>query len=193
MKRCYRVFRLFSCSLAFIAVGVAAHAGTGADTEPADWLPHDMLLELRNLPKRYSCNDLWYKFRDVLLEIGARPNMQILTYRCESALGPSARSPRVHLQFETPRALASPQSGEPDISAINRTIRLAAGQPHSLDGADCELLKQMKETLVASLHLRVLDSNLECSAPRNAGHPFSVSIQALVPGEKGARHAALHK
>jgi hypothetical protein len=94
MKCPDQVFGL-SCSLALLTVCATAGAGTDTGAEPAEWMPHDMIVKLRDLPKRYSCNDLWYRSRDVLLAIGARPNVQILTHRFESALGPNARSPRV--------------------------------------------------------------------------------------------------
>jgi len=53
----------------------AALAATSAPTppaEPAQWRTYDLLLQFRDLPKTYSCDDLWYRFRDVLLTLGAR-------------------------------------------------------------------------------------------------------------------------
>jgi hypothetical protein len=52
------------------------------------------LVDLHDLPQRYSCDDLWYKFRDVLLAMGGRPDIKILVYRCERGLPDGqARSP----------------------------------------------------------------------------------------------------
>jgi len=63
-------------------------------------MAHDIVVDLRDLPKAYSCDDLRNKLRDVLLAIGSRP-LQIATYRCERALGAGGRSPGIHLRFDT--------------------------------------------------------------------------------------------
>lgn len=191
MKRLGRVIGL-SCSLGFLTVYATTPVAPDTGVTPAEWMPHDIIVGLRDLPKRYSCNDLWYRFHDVLLAIGARADIQILPYRCEAALGANARSPRIHLQFETLKALHSTQVSESDGQALFRTVRLAAGQPHSLDEGDCELLKQLKDTLLTSLTMRVVDFNLACSASPTTHVPFGLSVQALVPAEKAPFHAALH-
>jgi len=152
---------------------------------------HNLIVKLHDLPKRYSCNDLWYRFHDILLDIGARPNMDIAPYRCERALGPNARSPRVHLTFDMPRALPAAQADESDILTTAKTVRLAAGQPHSLDETDCELLRQIKGTLLAALSVRVIDFSLDCQAPENARPSFGVSIRMLQPIAGSKVHAAL--
>ena len=181
----------FLGSLVLIATCVAAHAvspaapASTAAPAPVEWVKHDLIVDLRNLPKRYTCNDLWYRFRDVLVAIGARP-LQILPYRCERALGSAARSPRVHLAFEMPRALPATARG----AVVPTTIHIAAGHPQSLGVDDCDLLRQMKDTLFASLRLRVVDFSLNCQAPENARPRFGVSVQVLPAAVNPPIHAA---
>jgi len=190
MKRSCQVLVLF-CSLGLLAASVVARAGSSDAARPAEWARHNLIVKLHDLPKRYSCDDLWYRFRDILLDIGARPNLEVSTYRCERALGPNARSPRVHLTFDMPRPLPGAQTDESDVLTIAKTVHLAAGQPHSLDATDCELLRQIKGTLLAALSVRVIDFSLDCMAPENARPPFGVSIRTLQPIESGKVHAAL--
>jgi hypothetical protein len=148
--------------------------------QPAAWLTHDMIIDLHDLPKRYSCDDLWYRFHDVLLAIGARPQtVQILAYRCEPALGPDARSPSVHLKFELPSALQGAATRWADVRVSTQVIRLSPGHPRSLDAGDCKLLKEIKSELLDVLGLRVVEFNLACAAPENPH--YQVSAQALTP------------
>ena len=157
----------------------------------ATWRPYDLIVDLHNLPQRYSCDDLWYRFRDVLLAIGARPDVKILAYRCERSLADgNARSPRVHLQFFMPELLAASQAKWAELEATPTTVRLAPGNPASLLSTDCELLRQMKDGLLASVSQRLVSFNLACAAPQSIRAPFSVTVQALTPSGTSARVVA---
>ncbi len=90
-------------SLLIGAPSVASPAQVG---RPAIWTSHDLIVSLDHLPKLYSCDDLWYKFRDVLRAIGARPDMRILAYQCGRGLGSLGYSPQVHLHFSIPQTLS---------------------------------------------------------------------------------------
>jgi hypothetical protein len=156
---------------------------------PAQWRPHDIIVDLHNLPIRYSCDDLWYKFHDVLLALGARPDLKIVTYRC----GPrsaDANSPSVQLRFSVPELLSPKEARWADIDAAPQTIRLMPGQPGSLHDSDCELLRQIKDQLLAALPGRVTSFNLACAAPRSARWPFNVTVQTLTPVNTNPRVAA---
>ena len=186
MKRSGRLIASLG-SLLLVATCLTARADSAPTAEPTEWVRHDLLVDLRDLPKRYTCNELWYRFRDVLVTIGARP-VKVLPYRCESALGSGGRSPRVHLTFDMPQALPGPHgTGE---SAVLETLHVAAGNPQSLGRDDCDLLRQIKDTLFASLHLHVVDYSLQCRAPANARPRFGVSVQALIVGASPPLHAA---
>jgi hypothetical protein len=134
-----------------------------------------MIVDLQNLPRVYSCDDLYYKFRDVLVILGAQHWPTIHTYRCNS------RSPRMHLQF----SLAKPVSGAAlqyaTLQASNSTIELAPGKPTSLQPNDCQLLEQMKDTLLPALPVKVISYRLTCTAPPRGRARYQVQVQALMP------------
>jgi hypothetical protein len=145
-----------------------AHA-VSPPRRPAQWTQQDLIVSLHDLPRRYSCDDLWYKFRDVLLAIGARADYKILPYDCN---GPA---PRVQLKFLLPREIGAAQQQWADLSVTRKTVRLQPGEPATLDASDCELVKQMKDLLLTALPVKVVGSELTC------GKPFEVSIAALSP------------
>jgi hypothetical protein len=158
--------------------------------QPAVWRAHDMIVSLHNLPKQYSCDDLWYKFRDVLLALGARADTKILVYRCGDSAGALTRSPSVQLQFSTPELVKGAKVRWAQIEASSKTIRLAPGQPASLRDSDCELMRQIKDGLLPELTERVISFDLACAAPRPSRWPFNITVQTLTPVDTNAHVAA---
>lgn len=155
----------------------AAAAGDASQApRPALWEPHTVFLRLHNLPRPYSCAQLREKLHDVLVRIGAREDAQIHPSRCERAFAAAARSPSVRLSFHIPRAVQG-RSAAGEIQAASRTVRLAPGEPPSIEASDCELLRQIK----AALPGRVAAFRLACLAPRIATPAFFLAIRALMP------------
>jgi hypothetical protein len=159
--------------------------GTGAATpaqvtQEAVWNVHDLTVHLNHLPKPYSCDELWYKFHDVLLALGARPDVTIATFRCGSGLGQLAYSPEVRLRFSLPQPVSSTPDRWADVKVQQHTVRLEPGHPASLNASDCELLRQMKNSLLAALPNRIVSFRLACEAPPTRW-PFNVSLETVTP------------
>jgi hypothetical protein len=170
----------FGCCCAALLVTVTASAAMGGP-EPARWRPYALIVDLTDLPKRYACDDLWNKFRDVLKTLGANPEMKVTPYRCGRGAGDLARSPRVELFFKLPEALPSNEAHWHELDASTATIRLEPGAPASFDDSDCELMRQIKSALLPSLPARVIAYRLTCQAPPQHGPRFSLTVQTLRP------------
>lgn len=153
--------------------------------QPTAWVAHDVRIELHDLPARYSCDDLRHKFRDVLLVLGARPDLKILPARCER----TSRSPSVRLQFSSPEFVRHTSTGGTATDATAATIRLEPGHPPSLKDIDCELMRQIKDKLLLSMSERIVSFNLACFVSPSGRGRFNVSVQALRPVKSGARVA----
>lgn len=176
---------LFGGFVAWLPSANAAEAMPGEPAlglgQPATWMSHDIIVKLNDLSKRYSCNDLWYKFHDVLLEIGARSDMKILPYRCEPALGAAARSPSVQLHFMLPEVLHGKLARWAEFRVVNSTVTLEPGHPISFDASDCDLLRQVKDTLLTRVVQRDAGYHLACHAPANYAPGYSLSVVVLKP------------
>ncbi len=94
----------------------------------AEWTRYALVVKLENLPKRYSCEILESKFRDVLLTLAARPE-NVLASQCEQFLGPNGLSPEVHLQFLLPTRVRVPESRAVTVAVVRKTIELQPGRP----------------------------------------------------------------
>lgn len=158
--------------LSVLALFGASRAATPQSPTAAVWIPHAIIVDL-DLPKRYSCDELWYRFRAILLSIGANPDLKVVPYQCDS------QSPKVQLQFSLPEPVNGPQARFADLRAENDTITLEPGYPTPLDAADCELVRQIKDELFTELPVRVVSAELSCAAAPAAHTRFRVSLQVL--------------
>jgi hypothetical protein len=131
--------------------GASEAATLPPEAQSAVWVHYTLNMRLLHLPRRYPCADLRSRIRDVLLLIGARPEVTVLPRRCERALGPSARSPSVRLAFDLAQANESDGPSSATVQAIRTSVRLEAGSPRSLDANDCELLRQLKSALLEKI------------------------------------------
>jgi hypothetical protein len=164
----------------FAAHGPYATAAAPPQPQPAVWMQHMVQVQLRNLPKNYSCYDLWYRFREVLQKIGARPDWKITTQGCVFSGNTQSRSPQVELEFYFPEALPPARAKWSDVKAVPSTVLVEPGSaPNSLDKSDCELVKQITDALLPALPVQVLEAHVDCSSPTGAKHPYKVSIQTL--------------
>ncbi len=162
------------------AKGAAASpsAGLPPGTEWAAWINRDIEIDLQDLPKSYSCDELWYKLHAILLAIGAREYMAITPYDCGKAAANGGRWPSLHLRFQTLRPVTGKDIRWANTRAIEKSVVLAPGEPKRLDPADCSLVKQLQGTLLAYLDVPVSTARFECSAPTSA-HDFNLSVRIL--------------
>jgi hypothetical protein len=173
--------RRWYCGVAFAlqaAVALAAEPAAHGPATAAQWMPHELIVSLNDLPRAYSCDDLWYRFHDVLVAIGAR-DWRILTYDCRDAAAHPHGSPKVQLRFQLPAALSAADARFADFAAIPATVRIAPGSPGSLSGDDCELMKQLTAGLLAPLDLHA-QARFRCAAAAGAER-FAITVRALFP------------
>lgn len=174
---------LLAAALCVAAMAPPALAGTTGSHLPAgptaQWRSWDLYVELQDLPRGYTCTELWYRFRDVLMAIGARQYPQIDTYRCDRTAASSSRLPSVQVQFQLPDPLPQAQARYADVAVERSTIRLAPGKLASFTDGDCELLKQIDEKLLVALPVHVVGA-LSCQAG-GAKERYTLQVQALLP------------
>lgn len=162
-------------TLAGVLAVTVAYATT-TPVSPAQWRTYDLLIDLQDLPRSYSCTDLWYKFRDVLLRIGARHYMLIEPEHCQVKGGPPQRSPHIHVKLQMPYPLSAAQVRYADTSSAEHLIRLAPGAPASLAGSDCVLVQQLRNELLQALPVRVTAAEFHCGGDGQ----FALSVDAQI-------------
>lgn len=154
--------------------GDAAHTNA-ATVQPALWRTYDMLVNFHNLPRTYTCDELWYEFHGILLRLGAPAvGISILPYNCSPSPSGDLKSPNVQVRFVLPFMLQPGLRGL--FTAVDRSVRLAPGEPKTLHASDCQLFQQIDQTLLASLPVKVNDAHFDCSAPPPRSGEFAVTL-----------------
>ena len=161
------------------ASATAEHASPSAQSPWATWITRDIQIDVKDLPKPYSCDALWYKLHGVLLAIGAREYMAVTPYKCGPKAAGGGESPTLDLKFQTLRALSGADAQWAQTRARWKVVRLAPGEPKILDSGDCALLSQLNGTLFTYLDMHIVSANLQCSGPPSA-QKFSISVDALI-------------
>ena len=174
-----------------LLLGLAAFGEARASMQapaggPAEWFNYDMLVDLQDLPRVYTCDELWYKFRAVLLAIDAAPKMDVTPLRCDT------RSPQVQVRFSLPHVLHGKLVRYSSIWAMTSTVELRPGYPRYLDASDCSFITQVKDTMFRDLPIRVVKADLPCAS--SLAHPkaFSVTLETLRAESESETHRAAH-
>jgi hypothetical protein len=164
-----------------LKIGIREPPGANAVGQPAAWIPHDVMVRYRNLPRAYGCDALWYKVGDILRAAGAWRAVSITPYACQPSAGSDGRSPRLEVRFLTLRALAPAQARWSQTRAVRKTVTLEPGTPRSLSAGDCALLVQTEEDVLSQVPtIRVVHRNLPCGTARTATR-YSLALQMLEP------------
>lgn len=154
-----------------------AHPAAAAAPRPALWRTFNMIVDLQNLPRTYTCNQLWYELHGILQRLGAWPySINILPYNCSPTPSGYMKSPDVQVGFQLPFFLQGAAAKRAPAQAVERTIRLSPGEPQTLHPDDCELMRQLSQTLLASLPVRVDEQHFECSASAQRAANFNVTL-----------------
>lgn len=177
-----------ACALGFVgastvvsATGSTAAQGSAAAGRPALWRTYDMIINLQNLPRTYTCDQLWYEFRGILVRLGAWPySISILPYHCSPTPTADMKSPDVQVHFQLPFFLQGVAAKSAPVRAIERTIRLAPGEPKTLQTSDCQLLQQIDGTLFANILAHVDAASFHCSADPRRAADFDVTLSLPV-------------
>lgn len=163
-----------------------AHGGIAA-ARPAIWRTYDLIVDFQSLPRTYTCDQLWYEFRGILLRFGAPPaGIDILPYDCSPTPQGDLRSPHVEARFQLPFLLQPGVTGAP-IHAVEGTVRLSPGKPKTLHASDCQLLKQIRQTMLASMPVKVDAAHFDCAAPAPRSGRFWVTLRLPVLAPPPAR------
>jgi hypothetical protein len=170
-------------ALGLLGMWPAANASPvrAPEGQPALWRTYDMIVNLQNLPRTYTCDQLWYEFHGILLQLGAWPySVSILPYHCSPSPGGYLRSPDVEARFQLPIFLHGAAAKSAPAKAIERAVRLAPGEPKILQTSDCQLLQQIAQTMLASIEARVDETHFDCAGPPSSASKFSVTVSLPV-------------
>jgi hypothetical protein len=130
----------------------------------ATWTPKKLHFTFMGFTAHYSCDGLNDKLRKILLDLGARPDLKLLSTGCSGGFGRPSPFPGVSatLQVLEPIGDQPPAPDTKIVSAHWKTVVVAPrGEP--LDAAgDCELTEQIKQLILPLFSTRNIEYSSTC-------------------------------
>jgi hypothetical protein len=176
-----------------VAAAWAADGGTG-NPIPAVWKEQHLSFIYTGRTTRYSCDGLRDKVRALLLDLGARRDLQTAAIGCEptASLVPLAYSaPRLNIVVSIPALPdAKPKPLHPgDLMAVDarfEAFTITNDIFRNMGMADCELVQEFARQILPKFVTRDLKQDISCVPFQQSGGRFLVRgeiLRALPPAQ----------
>jgi hypothetical protein len=146
---------------AAVAVGATP---ASPEAEAAVWAPREARFVFQGFTAHYSCDGLRDKVRQALLELGARPDLSVREGPCSSPLGRPDPFPGVSIRMQVlvPLDSKSAPPGAPPVPVRWKTVTLTLDRDPVFAAGDCELVEQIKHSLLPLFTTRNVDYTSNC-------------------------------
>src|ERR1700682_241849 len=182
-----------SVAVLLTAAGWPAADETGAAAargESAIWTPKELTFVYQGFTTEYSCDGLRDKVRSILLELGAREDLQVNASPC-SSLGRPDPFPGVRIKMNVlqPPADKSATAGTQSVPAHWKTVDLTSERDAVSAAGDCELVEQVKQSILPLFATRNVRYSSNCVPHQLPIGAAPLRAEVLVPDQKNAKPA----
>jgi hypothetical protein len=177
------------CALAMVAGSAAAaapQAPGSSNTLSAVWKEQRFDFHYMGRTARYSCDGLRDKMRALLLELGARRDLQVSAIGCDETaprLG-NASLPNLRILFSAPvlpDAEVQPlfQGNSRPVDARYQPFTLTSDAFRNLGIGDCELVEEFARQVLPKFATRGVKKDIACVPYQLSGSRFLVRGETL--------------
>jgi hypothetical protein len=153
---------------------------------PAVWKEQRLEFSYVGRTARYSCQGLRDKMRSLLLDLGARRDLQVALLGCDESapLGRGYLGPRLSLIFSSPAlpdAAAKPLHPG-DLSVVDaryESFTLTSDAFRNYGVGDCELVEEFAREILPRLSARNVKQDITCLPYQASGSRFFVRGEIL--------------
>lgn len=189
-----RVVAAGAVAVLLTVTGWAVADETGAAAAPSEsavWTPKELNFVYQGFTTEYSCDGLRDKVRSILLELGARPDLQVTESPC-SSLGRPDPFPGVRIKMNVlqPVADKSATAGTQSVPAHWKTVDLTTERDAVSAAGDCELIEQVKQSILPLFATRNVEYSSNCVPHQLQIGATRLRAEVLVPDQKNAKSAA---
>jgi hypothetical protein len=171
------------------AVAAGAAASAPPEAEPAAvWAPKEARFVFQGFTAHYSCDGLRDKVRKALLELGARPDLTVREGPCSSPLGRPDPFPGVSIRMQVlvPLDSKSAPPGAPPVAVSWKSVTLSLDRDPVFAAGDCELVEQIKHSLLPLFTTRNVDYSSTCIPNQLTNGGTHLRTDVLVPAPSAA-------
>jgi hypothetical protein len=181
-------------SSAWAAEG-AAEGVVASEPQSAVWTDKELTFVYQGFTTRYSCDGLRDKVRGVLLDLGAqKKGLKVVQLGCSSPSGRPDPFPgvRVKMRVLQPAGAAAATDGkqaeQTPVAAHWKPLDLKLRDSFSTDSGECELVEQIRHSIVPLFATRNVDLKTSCIPHQASATRPSLKMEVLVAD--GAQHPA---
>jgi len=160
----------------------ASSPQTSAASEPAVWVPKVLTFTYHGFTTKYTCDGLQTKVKAYLLELGARPDLEVRSWGCTEPVSPDV-FPGVTVQMNVLQPAASATQA---ITAHWKKVNLLANRSPLDAAADCELISQIKLNILPLFTARNVDYQATCSRGQMQPGATRLTADVLVADSSAA-------
>jgi hypothetical protein len=167
------------------ACGAEEETSAAAQTasEPAVWTPRELSFVYLGLTAQYSCDGLRDRVTDVLLQLGARRDLEVRESSCVSIGQPDAfPGVRIRMNVLQPAVGHSAAAGPSAVPAHWKRIDLASTRS-SIGSAECELLEQVRTEILPLFATRNVEYGSNCQPHQVQLGAAWLRAEVLVPDQ----------
>jgi hypothetical protein len=177
--------------------GAEGQSGETLSGEPqsAVWTDKELTFVYQGFTTKYSCDGLRDKVRGVLLDLGAqKKGLKVVEFGCGSAAGQPDPFPsvRVNMRVLQPAGAAGSTDGKQDnqtpVAAHWKPVDLKLRGSFSTDSGECELVEQIRHSIVPLFATRNVDLKTTCVPHQASASRPSLKMEVLVADD--AQHPA---
>jgi hypothetical protein len=148
-------------------------ASAASTHEFAVWVPLQLDFQYREFTTQYSCSGLQDRVKSILLELGARPDIEVRPYGCTQLTGPD---PFAGVRIRM--SVLEPAGSRPGLAAQWKRVDLLANRELLQAAGDCELIEQIAQKILPLFTVRNVDYSARCQ-PRSL-QPGATRLKADV-------------
>lgn len=163
-----------------------APASSAGDLLPAVWKAQRVDFFYRGRTARYSCEGLRDKVRAILLDLGARRDVEIIARRCRNngRLPVNSINPVLTVRFSAPAepdATAKPPgAGDPAATEARFVaFTITSDAFRNMGIGDCELVEEFTRQILPKLATRRVKHDISCMPYRRNTNHFLVQGEIL--------------
>jgi hypothetical protein len=161
-------------------------AATQTASEPAVWTPRELSFVYLGFTAQYSCDGLRDRMTDVLLQLGARRDLEVRESSCVSIGQPDPfPGVRIRMNVLQPAVGHSAAEGPTAVPAHWKRVDLASTRSAS-GSAECELIEQVRTEILPLFATRKVEYGSNCQPHQVQVGATWLRAEVLVPDQDPA-------
>jgi hypothetical protein len=136
-------------------------AAAATEATAAEWVPKEARFVYLGVTTHYSCDGLRDKVRRALLDLGARPDLSVRQLACPSPAGRPDAFPGVLIKMQVLKPADATAAVQP-VPAQWKSVDLKLDRGTLAQAGDCELLEQIKQSLLPLFTTRNVEHRSTC-------------------------------